>query len=119
MADSMRAALGHYGEQVAVAHLREQGFEILDRNWRCDLGELDVIARDGQCLVVCEVKTRRSLVCGHPSEAVTPHKAARLRRLTMRWLAETDLHPRQIRIDVISILRPSAGRAHIEHLRGI
>src|SRR5690348_6271287 len=54
------AALGRYGEALAVRYLREQGMEVVDRNWRCEIGEVDIVARDGDCLVICEVKTRRS-----------------------------------------------------------
>ena len=64
-------ASGGYGEELAVRYLREQGMEMLDRNWRCELGELDIVARDGDCLVICEVKTRRSSGFGAPVEAVT------------------------------------------------
>ena len=84
----MRAnnAIGAYGERVAVQHLENAGYTIVDRNWRCDLGEIDVIAlapshaATQPCLVVCEVKTRRGLGFGSGFEAVTPDKAARLRR---------------------------------------
>ena len=62
--------LGSYGERMAVRYLTDRGLEVLDRNWRCDLGEIDIVARDGGCLVVCEVKTRRSTTFGQPIEAV-------------------------------------------------
>ena len=82
----MRAkdALGAYGERVAAAHLVAAGMTVLDRNWRCPIGEIDIVARDGDVLVVCEVKTRRGDGFGHPLEAVTARKAARLRRLAAR-----------------------------------
>lgn len=111
--------VGRYGEDVAARHLNEIGYQVLQRNWRCDLGEIDIVARDGDCLVVCEVKTRRSAVCGHPVEAVTPAKLARLRQLTARWLADSGLHPPQVRIDVVSVLRPPRGPAVVEHLRAV
>jgi putative endonuclease len=112
-------AVGRYGEDVAARHLAEQGYQVLHRNWRCELGEIDIVARDGDCLVVCEVKTRRSTTFGHPAEAVTAAKAARLRRLTARWLEETGLRPPQIRIDVVAVLRPAPGPAVVEHLRAV
>jgi putative endonuclease len=93
--------------------------QILDRNWRCDQGEIDLVAMDDSCLVSVEVKTRRSLAFGSPVEAVTPVKAARLRKLAACWLAD---HRSQvdavadIRIDVIGVLRPLRGPAQIEHL---
>ena len=74
-------ALGAYGERVAARHLTDQGMVVLDRNWRCDEGELDLVLRDGPVLVGCEVKTRTSLAHGSPHEAVTDAKLARLRRL--------------------------------------
>ena len=79
----MRAkdGLGRYGEDVAARHLVEQGIIVLDRNWRCELGEIDIVGRDGDVLVVCEVKTRSGTSFGTPLEAVTRTKAARLRRL--------------------------------------
>jgi putative endonuclease len=112
-------AVGRYGEQVAVEHLLAAGMQVLDRNWRCTAGEVDVVARDGGCLVVVEVKTRRSGVCGTGLEAVTPVKLARLRRLAAAWLAAHEASPRAVRIDVVSVLRPPRGSAHVEHLRGV
>jgi putative endonuclease len=117
----MRAkdALGRYGEEVAARHLTESGLQILERNWRCDLGEIDIVARDGSVLVVCEVKTRRSSRFGTPAEAVTRSKTARLRRLAARWLADRRVRPAAIRIDVVSVFRPLRGPAQVEHLRGV
>ena len=114
-----RDTVGRYGEDVAARHLTEQGLVVLQRNWRCELGEIDIVARDGSCLVVCEVKTRRTTSCGHPVEAVTARKAARLRRLAARWLVESGLHPPEIRIDVVSVMRPPRGAAVVEHLRAV
>src|SRR5680860_1434161 len=71
-------AVGRYGERVAVDRLERAGMRVLDRNWRCEEGELDIVALDGGCVVAVEVKTRRSLACGHPFDAVTPVKARRL-----------------------------------------
>jgi len=113
-------AVGRYGERVAVRHLEAAGLQVLERNWRCALGELDVVAVDGGCLVAVEVKTRRSVVAGHPLEAVTPVKLARLRRLVAAWLAEhRDRSWPEVRIDVVAVLRPPRGAAVVEHLRGV
>jgi putative endonuclease len=112
-------AVGAYGERIAARYLAESGMRILDRNWRCDQGEIDIVAMDGTCLVIVEVKTRRSLMFGSPVEAVTAVKAARLRRLAGCWLAgHRDLVAcvADIRVDVIGVLRPSTGPAQIEHL---
>lgn len=117
----MRAkdAIGQYGERVAVAHLVGAGLAILELNWRCDIGEIDIVARDGDALVICEVKTRSSTAFGDPLEAVTAPKAARLRRLGARWLAERDVHPAEVRIDIIGVLRSDRGAAQVEHVRGV
>ena len=111
--------VGRYGEDVAARHLSEQGYVVLQRNWRCELGEIDIVARDGDCLVVCEVKTRRSDTFGSPLEAVTPRKLARLRQLAARWVAESGLHPPLIRIDVVAVRRPLTGPAQVEHVRAV
>ncbi|MHB1802493.1 MAG: YraN family protein [Actinomycetes bacterium] len=111
--------LGRYGEDVATRYLVAQGLAILERNWRCSLGELDIVAREGDALVVCEVKTRTSRAYGTPAEAVTVSKRSRLRRLAVRWVQEHDVHPAEIRIDVLAVLRPASGPAHVEHLRGV
>jgi putative endonuclease len=117
----MRAkdALGRYGEDLAVAHLQAQGLQVLERNWRCRLGEIDVVAVDGDCLVVCEVKTRRSVRSGGPLEAVTRAKLSRLRKLTAAWLAAQDQHFAQIRIDVVGVLQAPHTTAVIDHLKGV
>ena len=112
-------AVGRYGEDVAATYLAEQGWELVDRNWRGPSGEIDIVALQGTELVVVEVKTRRGTGFGHPAEAVTPVKLARLRRLAGQWLAAHDLHPCSVRIDVIAVLAPRQGRAEIEHLTGV
>ena len=116
-------AVGAYGERLAARYLVESGMQILDRNWRCDQGEIDIVAMDDACLVIVEVKTRRSLVFGSPVEAVTAVKAARLRRLAGCWLTDHRALVEsvvdsvgEIRIDVIGVLRPPRGPAQIEHL---
>lgn len=116
---AQRKALGDYGEQVAADHLVEQGMAILARNYRCRLGEIDIVARDGATVVICEVKTRRSLMHGTPFEAVTTRKSNRLRRLAGHWLAESGLSTEAIRIDVVSVVVPRRGRAQVECVRGV
>lgn len=81
-------SLGRYGEQVAARRLAADGLRILDRNWRCTEGELDIVALDGDTLAVCEVKTRSERGFQQPSEAIDGPKAERLQRLAERWLAE-------------------------------
>ena len=115
----VRNAVGAWGEELAAKHLVEQEMVILDRNWRCELGELDLVARDGGTLVVCEVKTRRGEAFGSPAEAVTWRKAARLRRLALRWLDEHPVSPLEVRIDVVGIVVAPGSPPRIEHLRGV
>lgn len=114
-----RAALGSYGEAVAERHLTGQGMILLDRNWRCDEGELDLVLRDGPVLVACEVKTRRGTTCGTPHEAVGLEKLERLRRLVERWAEARGLRPPEIRIDLVAVLRPGRGAAVIDHVKGL
>lgn len=115
-------ALGRWGEELAAQHLTEQGLVVIDRNWRCDVGEIDIVARDGDALVICEVKTRRSRRFGSPLEAVTPAKAARLRRLAACWVRAHDVGPHHLRIDLVGIVLSAAGTtredAEVEHVRG-
>ncbi|GAB3450036.1 YraN family protein [Phycicoccus ginsengisoli] len=118
-ADDSRRALGRYGEQLAARYLGDRGFTVVDRNWRCTHGEIDLVARDGDCLVFCEVKTRRSQRFGAPVEAVDRRKAARLRRLAAAWLQVHDEHADRVRIDVIGIVRPASGPAVVRHLEGV
>ena len=103
---------------MAARHLVTLGMVVLDRNWRCDIGELDIVARDGDTLVVCEVKTRSGAGYGSPLEAVTDDKAARLRRLAGRWLSDHGVRPAGVRIDVVGVLRRPRGPAVLQNVRG-
>src|ERR1700757_2287061 len=78
--------LGQEGEQAAVSYLEDCGFRILDRNWRCADGEIDIVAADRRTFVVCEVKTRSGTRFGTPLDAVGQAKRRRLRRLAAQWL---------------------------------
>ena len=111
--------LGAYGEAVASRHLCRQGMVVLDRNWRCELGEIDLVLRDGDVLVICEVKTRTSDAFGSPLEAIDRTKADRLRRLAARWLMCHQARPRDVRIDMVGVLRPRRGPVEVTHVAGI
>lgn len=118
-ATAAKDALGRRGEAIAAEYLQANGLTIVDRNWRCQQGEIDLIARDGGELVFVEVKTRSSVAFGHPLEAVTAVKLARLRRLAAAWC---DAHPGShdaIRIDAIGVIAPSSGAVEIEHLERV
>ncbi len=112
-------ALGEYGERVAARHLMGAGMAILDQRWRCRGGEIDLVALDGECLVVCEVKTRRSCAAGDPIEAVDRVKLARLHRLAAQWLAQSDQRYPEVRIDVVGVRVPRRGAPVVEHLRAV
>jgi putative endonuclease len=114
-----RQALGAYGEAVAARHLVGLGMAVLDRNWRCDQGELDLVLRDGAVVVFCEVKTRTSDVNGSPHEAITPTKLERLHRLGQRWLADHGLGERECRVDLVAVRRPRRGPALVEHVAAV
>ncbi|MGV3711518.1 YraN family protein [Pseudolysinimonas sp.] len=113
--------LGRRGERIAERALVARGYEILDRNWRCPDGEIDLVGRDGAALVFIEVKTRSSTRYGHPFEAITPGKLSRLRRLAAAWMR--DRGPvrgvERLRVDAIGVIVPRDAPATIEHLEGI
>jgi putative endonuclease len=113
-------ALGSYGERLAARHLTtEGGMVLLESNWRTTTGEIDLLLREGDVLVVCEVKTRSSDACGLPHEAVDGEKVARLRRVAEEWVAAHAAVPREVRVDLVAITRPAKGASLLEHVRGI
>jgi putative endonuclease len=117
----MRAkdALGRFGEELAADYLRRSGLVVLERNYRCRIGEIDIVARDGDVLVICEVKTRSTEGFGNPIQAITPIKLRRLHRLAFEWIRERGVHPAAIRIDAIGILQPRNDEPILEHLRDV
>jgi putative endonuclease len=109
--------LGRTGEQLAVDYLNDCGFEIIDRNWRCPTGEIDIVARKAGTTVIVEVKTRTDLRYGHPLDSITPRKLARLRRLAAQWCGEHG-PVQHVRIDAIAVLTGRDG-VSIEHVRQV
>ncbi|MEH3076834.1 MAG: YraN family protein [Quadrisphaera sp.] len=116
-----RREVGAHGERVAEAHLVSAGAEVLDRNWRCRWGELDLVVRDGDALVGVEVRTRRTSASGTPLESVTPLKVARLRRLLGLWCAAHPDRDRaaRLRLDVVGVVLDASGRASVQHVRAV
>jgi putative endonuclease len=114
-----RMATGGYGEASAARHLTDQGMVVLDRNWRCAVGELDLVLRDGSVLVFCEVKTRSSIAFGAPLEAVTASKVARMRRLAARWMTEHGVYADEVRIDLVGVRLDVTGPGRFDHARGV
>jgi putative endonuclease len=116
---SRSARLGKRGEDIASEYLVARGYEVIERNWRCSAGEIDIVARRGQSLVVVEVKARSSLSAGHPFEAITAAKLARLRSLAGLWCAAQSRAFSGVRIDAIAVLMHAHQPATVEHLRGV
>ena len=116
-----RAEIGALGEQLAVDHLTSLGLRVLTRNWRCRYGELDVIAADdaARIVVFIEVKTRTGDQFGGVSQAVTPTKMRRLRRLAGLWLAAQHGSWAAVRIDVIGVRIGRSRAPEITHLEGV
>lgn len=111
--------LGAAGEELAAVYLTGAGYTVLERNWRCNIGELDIVAEtDGQVVGV-EVKTRSSLGFGHPAEAVNPQKLRRLSRLIRQWCVTHRRNPHTVRVDVLAILMAPGREPSIEHLIGV
>lgn len=110
--DLSKRARGQWGEDRAAAHYAALGYQILDRNWRCPIGELDLVVGRGDLIVFSEVKTRRDDSYGPAAAAVTPTKQRRIRRLAIEWLRAHDAHGR-LRFDVVAIT--GADLVLIEH----
>jgi putative endonuclease len=116
---SHNAELGRRGEDLAAEHLEARGFRLIDRNWRCRHGEIDVVAAHRACTVFVEVKTRASERYGHPFEAITPVKLVRLRRLAAMWCEAKGTAAGPPRIDAVAVLLRPGAAAVVEHLEGI
>jgi putative endonuclease len=118
---STTTELGSLGERIAATYLTDAGLRVLDRNWRCRHGELDVVAADdaARSVVFVEVKTRTSDRFGGIEQAVTPEKVRRLRRLAGLWLARQDARWSEVRIDVIGVRIGRRPIPEITHLRGV
>ena len=99
-----RRALGASGEAAVAEWYESRGYEVVERNWRCRAGELDLILRRNRTFVFCEVKTRTSDAFGAPVEAVSRSKQVRVRHLAARWLEDAPMRPTEIRFDVASVL---------------
>ena len=108
---------GRRGEDAAAAYLERIGMTIVDRNWRCPSGEVDIVFLDGETVVLCEVKTRTTDSKGTPEEAVTPQKQRRIGRIARSYLADAGLEPCPVRFDVVSIRVLAEDRALLRHHR--
>lgn len=114
-----RKALGDYGERLAARELQRLGLAVLDRNWRCGQGEIDIVAEHGGDLVVCEVKTRTSDRYGSAVEAITEEKAARLYRLGLAWATDHRRTFDRLRVDVVTVLLSPRTPACVTYYPGL
>ena len=111
-------SVGKLGEEIATAFLIARGYRILERNFRCKGGEVDIIARDpgDKSLLFVEVKARRGLSYGVPQLAVTPFKQRQISKAALTWLSKNRLHDKNARFDVIAILLDDSGHHKVEHI---
>jgi putative endonuclease len=112
-----RQKLGRWGEQLAAQYLESHGYKVLDRNWRCRRGEIDLVAKEGDVLVFVEVKTRRGRDYGTPEEALTRYKVKRLLELGQRYMLERDLEDVEWRVDLVAVELDRQGKLlRFEHV---
>ena len=112
-----RKRLGERGEDAAAAFLERAGMTVIERNWRCSAGEIDIIALDGETIVLVEVKTRRTVSKGTPEEAVTPAKCRRYAKLAATYVQSAGVSDVPVRFDVVTLLVVAEDRALLRHHR--
>lgn len=112
-----RKELGEKGEKAAQMFLSDRGMEILETNWKCSYGEVDIIARDENAIVFCEVKTRRTTSAGIPEEAITQKKREKYIRMARLYLSRNDVAHQELRFDVIGIYALNDTQALLRYAR--
>jgi putative endonuclease len=122
-ATGSKKLVGVRGEDLACAELERQGMQVLERNWRCRLGEIDIVAAEagptGLTLVFCEVKCRSGLSFGHPLEAITYTKLRTLRQLAAVWMREHRMQASSIRLDAIGVVLQAGLEPTLTHVRAV
>lgn len=113
--NSHNIEIGKRGEIAAARYLEKVGYQVLERNWECPAGEADIIARDEDCLVFIEVKTRTNIEKGFPEEAVDKKKRSRYEKIASWYLSDCDYVDVPVRFDVIALLAIGEDRAFIKH----
>ncbi|HJV35714.1 YraN family protein [Geomonas sp.] len=114
---SGNSAKGEVGESIAATFLTGQGFSIVERNFRCVCGEVDIIAREGRTIVFVEVKCRKNANYGPPQLAVTPFKQRQISKAALVWLSKKRLYDADARFDVVAIVLHQHDLPEIEHIR--
>jgi putative endonuclease len=112
----LRQRLGLEGEDAAVRLLHAAGLRIVERRFRCRLGEIDIIARDKDVLVFVEVRSRRGIGFGHPAESITPRKRQRMAKVAQFYLTRWRVSDVPCRFDVVEVLRQPGARLEIRHI---
>lgn len=115
---AQKQVLGKYGEDLAAQYLYDRGYQIVDRNWRCSTGEIDLVALHHGRYIFVEVKTRNGTGFGHPFEAITSNKVSRMRKLVAQWCIANEKAGVSVRLDAIAVLI-SGGRVAVEHLKQV
>jgi putative endonuclease len=109
MNGSGRIQTGKRGEDIAAAYLKNRGYRIIERNYKCLFGEIDIVAKDGDTVVFVEVKSRKSEKFGDPQGAVGREKQKKISRISLKYLEEKHLYPCDARFDVVAIKMLPAG----------
>ena len=114
---TIRQDTGHLGEKLAQDFLRNKGYRIVETNFRCHRGEIDIVAKHKDFLVFVEVRSKRNLEWGTPEESITTGKKRRVKAAAFRYLQQLEKQPKQWRIDVVVLEINEAGKAkRIEHI---
>jgi putative endonuclease len=111
-------ALGALGEEFSANWLIENGYQILDRNWRGSRVELDIVGKKSNLIIFFEVKTRRNVNCGFPAESVTIAKLENIKSAALQWLLHNKVNCAGIRIDILSV-RYDGNNFALNHIQGI
>ncbi len=116
-----RRQVGLAGEKAARAYLEENGYQIIEANYQCPLGEIDIVARENKTIVIVEVRTRTSLSFGGPEESITAEKSHRLQRLALYYLKSVYKHEMPCRIDLVAVMLHKENHSiiNLKHIRGI
>jgi len=115
----MQQSTGATGEAIAINYLKNKGYDIIEQNWHCRAGEIDIVARESDIYIFCEVKTRRSNSTQQAFMNITEHKAEKMIKAAQHYIHEHELEDVLWRIDAIGIALPKNGQAIIDHVEDV